>query len=123
MEDFSTRLNIIMKRYDLSAAQLAEKLNIQRSSISHLLSGRNKPRFDFLRKLVEVFPDIDIKWLLTGKESEPPHPAEPEPKGNTDKNTSYNRHTGDNGKNKDVLKELIKIYDDGTFEVLKPRNN
>ena len=66
IEDFIARLNIIMNYYQLSAALLADKINIQRSSISHLLSGRNKPSLDFVLKILKAFPEVDLYWLLNG---------------------------------------------------------
>ena len=50
--DFAHRLNKVMDYYQLSAASFADKINVQRSSISHLLSGRNKPSLDFVLKVL-----------------------------------------------------------------------
>lgn len=61
------RLQFILQHYQISPSRLAEKLGVQRSGISHILSGRNKPGFDFLVRLTEVFPEIDANWLLSGK--------------------------------------------------------
>lgn len=63
------RLNIFMQEEGLTAAKLAEVLDVQPSAISHLLSGRNKPSFDFLAKLFEKFPDLNEKWFMLGKGS------------------------------------------------------
>ena len=49
----------------------ADKINVQRSSISHLLSGRNKPSLDFILKVIENFPEVELLWLLNGKGSFP----------------------------------------------------
>ena len=51
VEEFAKRLNIIMDFHQLSAALLADKIEVQRSSISHLLSGRNKPSLEFVLKI------------------------------------------------------------------------
>ena len=64
---FNSRLEIILKHYGLSASVFAEKISVQRSSISHILSGRNKPSLDFIDKVLQVFPEIDLIWLLSGK--------------------------------------------------------
>ncbi len=64
MED---RLLKILKHYNLSSAAFADKLGVQRSSISHLLSGRNKPSFDFLTRLLIDFPEINIEWFINGE--------------------------------------------------------
>lgn len=63
-EDFIKKLELILDHYNLSASTFAEKINVQRSSLSHLLSGRNKPSLDFVLKIVEVFPEVDLYWLL-----------------------------------------------------------
>ena len=65
--EFNSRLEIILKHYGLSASVFAEKISVQRSSISHILSGRNKPSLDFIDKVLQVFPEIDLIWLLSGK--------------------------------------------------------
>ena len=67
VEEFTNRLNQIMEYYDLSAASFADKIDVGRSSISHLLSGRNKPSLDFVMKIVTAFPEIELYWLLNGK--------------------------------------------------------
>lgn len=66
VEEFAKRLNIIMDFYQLSAALLADKIEVQRSSISHLLSGRNKPSLEFVLKILKSFPEVELYWLLNG---------------------------------------------------------
>ena len=60
------RLKYLLEALGLSASQFAEKVGIQRSSMSHVLSGRNKPSLDMLIKILEEFPDVDPDWLLLG---------------------------------------------------------
>ena len=60
------RLQMIMDHYRLNSSRLAEIMEIQRSGISHLLSGRNKPSYDFLVSLSREFPDLNIRWFITG---------------------------------------------------------
>ncbi|MFW0735883.1 helix-turn-helix transcriptional regulator [Flavobacterium sp. T12S277] len=71
IDDFVKRLEIILDYYALNASSFADKIGVQRSSMSHLLSGRNKPSLDFVLKILEVFPDIDLYWILNGKGSFP----------------------------------------------------
>lgn len=66
VEDFAIRLKIIMDYYEISAALLAEKIEVQRSSISHILSGRNKPSLEFVLKILKTFPEVELYWLLNG---------------------------------------------------------
>lgn len=66
-DDFIKRLESIFDYYGLTASSFADKINVQRSSISHLLSGRNKPSLDFILKVIENFPEVELLWLLNGK--------------------------------------------------------
>jgi len=65
-DDFIKRLEIILEYNSLNASSFADKIGVQRSSLSHLLSGRNKPSLDFILKIIEVFPDVDLYWILNG---------------------------------------------------------
>tara|TARA_Y100000815_G_scaffold275001_1_gene311047 strand:- start:941 stop:1414 length:474 start_codon:yes stop_codon:yes gene_type:complete len=67
IDDFIKRLQIILDYYGLSASAFADRIDVQRSSISHLLSGRNKPSLDFILKVIEIFPEVDLYWILNGK--------------------------------------------------------
>ncbi|TDP02936.1 helix-turn-helix domain-containing protein [Flavobacterium sp. 245] len=67
IDDFVKRLEIILEYYGINASSFADRIGVQRSSMSHLLSGRNKPSLDFVMKILEVFPDVDLYWLLNGK--------------------------------------------------------
>lgn len=60
------RLNSILKHFKLTSSQFADEIGVQRSSVSHVLSGRNKPGFDFVQKIMSKFPEISAEWLLTG---------------------------------------------------------
>jgi transcriptional regulator with XRE-family HTH domain len=66
-DDFIKRLEIILEYYSLNASSFADKIGVQRSSMSHLLSGRNKPSLDFILKIIDFFPDVDLYWILNGK--------------------------------------------------------
>ncbi len=61
------RILQFLKEKNFSSTKLADLINVQRSSISHILSGRNKPSFDFIQKFLNKFPEIDAQWLITGK--------------------------------------------------------
>ncbi len=60
------RLLTLMTTEHLSARKLAVELGVQPSAISHILSGRNKPSYDFIIKLITVFPKYHPEWLLLG---------------------------------------------------------
>lgn len=61
------RLQQFLELENLTSAKLAETLSVQASGISHILSGRNKPGFDFIQKIATKYPQINLEWLITGK--------------------------------------------------------
>ena len=67
IEGFTKRLQKVMDFYGESSSSFAEKIGVQRSSISHILSGRNKPSLEFVLKILSSFPDVELYWLLNGK--------------------------------------------------------
>ena len=147
-EDFIQRLEFIMEHFGLSASSFADKISVQRSSISHLLSGRNKPSLDFVMKVLDFFPELNLYWLLNGsgtylkKDSEEitvnevqntPTPIT-ENKSKEFVSSIYDENTVDR-KNDDLVpngvsfpenvagKQIDKIvlfYTDGTFQDYKP---
>ncbi|MDY6026234.1 helix-turn-helix transcriptional regulator [Bergeyella zoohelcum] len=65
--NINSRIENIIEESGLSHAEFSEKVDVQRSSISHILSGRNKPSLDFLRKVKEAFPLLSWDWMIEGK--------------------------------------------------------
>lgn len=63
------RILLLMKSLGLNPAQFADEIGVQRSSISHIISGRNNPSLDIVTKILNKFPDIDSNWLVIGKGS------------------------------------------------------
>ncbi|SNB08552.1 helix-turn-helix domain-containing protein [Flavobacterium psychrophilum] len=63
----------------MSASGFADKVGVQRSSLSHLLSGRNKPSLDLILKINENFPEVDLYWILNGKGNFPELEIKTEP--------------------------------------------
>ena len=61
------QIKLFMDSYNLSAADLADAIDVQRSGISHLLSGRNKPSLSFITKILEKYPELSPDWLLFDK--------------------------------------------------------
>lgn len=61
------RISLLISAKNLSAAQFADEIGVQRSSISHLMSGRNKPSLDLIQKTLQRFPEVSTEWLLFGK--------------------------------------------------------
>ncbi len=60
------RIKQIMEREGVTASKFADNLGVQRSSISHLVSGRNKPSLDFIQKVLEHYKDLNPEWFLLG---------------------------------------------------------
>lgn len=112
-EDFARRIEEICVHFDLSAAAFAQEVGVQRSSISHLLSGRNKPSLDFILKVTQRFPEVDLYWLLNGKGR---FPSSPNP-GEKPSEEPMNKTPGMSGK--EIQKVLI-FYKDGTFDTYTP---
>jgi len=66
-EEFTKRLKKVIGYYGETASSFAEKIGVQRSSISHILSGRNKPSLEFVLKVLSSFPEVELYWLMNGK--------------------------------------------------------
>jgi hypothetical protein len=65
--DFNDRFTKVIEYSELTPAEFAEEIGVQRSSISHIISGRNKPSLDFITKIKSKFPDLEWDWLINGK--------------------------------------------------------
>jgi transcriptional regulator with XRE-family HTH domain len=66
MKEIALRIHKLIAFYQLSSASFADQIGVQRSSISHILSGRNKPSLDFVLKTLKAFPTLSSDWLLHG---------------------------------------------------------
>lgn len=112
--EFTDRLKKVMVFHHLTASLFADKIGVQRSSISHILSGRNKPSLDFILKVTATFKDVDIHWLLNGKGK---FPKVSESKQNTPTpsvlNTAQPGNSNFSGKK---IQRIVVFYSDGTFE-------
>ena len=141
------RIAHIMRAKNLKASDFAELLGIQPSGISHILSGRNQPSLDFVKKIKETFPEYNLDWIIFGKgpmtTSEPfretPSPSidftESNSSGDENENVSsvpfspiteplHSLNTSNvltSVSEKAGIKSLFVLYDDGTFETFSPR--
>lgn len=115
-----------MESEEITSSRLADLLEVQRSGLSHILSGRNNPGFDFINKLLITFPELNSQWLITGKgqmynDSQPtlfsqdkeitkvPPPSQPPE--NRIKESSPTIVP-----KKRVLKRVLLFFSDGSFE-------
>jgi transcriptional regulator with XRE-family HTH domain len=146
--DFSKRLQKIMDRNDLNASSFAERIHVGRSSISHILSGRNKPSLDFVVNTVKEFPEVDLYWLLNGNgtypKTEMPQASNPTGSYSTsipqDKKGDPGLYESTKTKSQDLfstaenekipfkiksvegknIQKVILLYNDGSFEYFIP---
>jgi transcriptional regulator with XRE-family HTH domain len=65
--EIKDRILKILNTENISSAKFADIIGVQRSNISHILSGRNNPGLDFLQKVLIKFPSISPEWLIIGK--------------------------------------------------------
>ncbi len=61
------RLTQLLDLEQLTPSKFADIIGVQRSSVSHVISGRNKPSFDFIQKTLTAFPGLNAEWLILGK--------------------------------------------------------
>ena len=78
---------------------MAKNIGVNRATISHILSGRNKPSIDFLEKLLHVYPNINANWLITGV-------------------GSINLENSDGISDRNLSKVVV-FYNDNTFDELQ----
>jgi transcriptional regulator with XRE-family HTH domain len=64
--EIKDRLIKIITTEGLNSSAFADSIGVQRSSISHILSGRNKPSLDFLEKILASYPKYNAEWLIMG---------------------------------------------------------
>jgi transcriptional regulator with XRE-family HTH domain len=133
------RFKILLEQLQLSPSGFADKIGIQRSSVSHIFSGRNKPSIDFLEKILNVYPDIDVNWLITGRVSLPRQASKSKPDPETDLFQELNvtgpkeleteqdkeKEIEENIKlsvfaNEEPVDKIIFVYRNGTFRMLQP---
>ena len=133
------RLLKILKQYNLTSTRFADELGVQRSGISHILSGRNQPSYDFIVKLMKQYPEIDPDWLIMGNGTmfraavkdkirvEPDLFGQPELTKNqhivavppvTQEENKTNIVT-----NVTTIQQIVIFYPDGTFKPYLPVSN
>lgn len=106
------RIQMIIKMHNLSSSAFADQIGVQRSNVSHVLSGRNKPSLDFLEKIVLTFPRVNAHWLLTGVMSSNTADSVEE----VVKKESIREFTSVPKQ----IQRIVTFYDDGTCDVHIP---
>jgi len=122
--EFADRLRHVMDYYQLSASAFADRIQVQRSSISHLLSGRNKPSLDFVLRDIKEFDEVELYWLLNGKGTFPAQIHDiaiskevPPPTLDIDRSTVRQAKVTEapSGLSKKI-ERIVMFFDDGTFK-------
>ena len=126
----------ILNKENISYAKFADIIDVQRSSISHILSGRNKPSFDFIQKIVIHFPKINAEWLITGKgemyksnikandlfsEKEHLNTNKEDEKAIQHSDKSTDKAIKGEVTNVNNIRRIVIFYTDNSFEEFKPR--
>jgi len=113
------RIGKIIEENNLSASSFAKMIGVQRSSISHILSGRNNPSLDLLLKIHNAFNYISLEWLILGDNSMEKTLEEIQ---NVNKSELIidEKELSDNKES--LLREIVYYYNDGSFERFFPKS-
>jgi transcriptional regulator with XRE-family HTH domain len=131
-EGIVLRIKKVIENNELNAASFAEKIGVQRSGISHILSGRNKPSLEFLSKIQHKFEEVEYDWLLLGienskKEAPTLFSEKTEPQVQSDSiidDGSIKKQIEPLSQNFDDAQEINKIifiYTDGSFKIIEKK--
>ncbi|PCJ23809.1 MAG: transcriptional regulator [Flavobacteriales bacterium] len=104
------RFKYLMKLNNLTASAFADQIGVQRSSVSHILSGRNKPSLEFIQKVLTKYPKVSADWLIAGSTSTV---KEELPNEIREKRKTNPSPTQSNGKQ---VEKVVVFYTDNTFE-------
>lgn len=141
------RIKQLLEKKKMTPTQFSDEIDVQRSSLSHVLSGRNKPSLDFMLKIKNRFPEISLDWLLLGEGSMiadnkselnkkiPGNELQAELTFNKDKAETGDNTTVSSQRNQPETEikatdisssvrkpvKMIMVYDDNSFETFEPR--
>jgi transcriptional regulator with XRE-family HTH domain len=128
IDDFISRIEKLMETHQLSAAAFAEKIGVQRSSVSHILSKRNKPSLDFILKVHHHFEETTFDTLLLSKKSTPTLFSD---KNELNEKISFQQNSlamarSSNDKKsifpaEEEIQQIIQVYKDGSFKIFVPK--
>src|SRR3954471_24581087 len=62
--NINDKIKQILIDKNLTPSYFADEIGVQRSSISHILSGRNRPSFDIIQKIIRRFPELGYEWIM-----------------------------------------------------------
>lgn len=61
---FAEKLDNILIQKKMKHCQLAEVSGLTPAAISKILSSQNEPRWSTAQKIIQAFPDIDLRYWL-----------------------------------------------------------
>lgn len=105
------RIQNIIDKYGLSPNALSQEIDVNRSTISHILSGRNKPSIDVLQKILKRFPKVSAAWLLLGRG---------DMFATETVNTGSVNHVEKPKNESKNVNKIVVFYSDNSFEEYKP---
>lgn len=114
------RIRTVIEHYGLTVSTFADKIGVQRSSISHLLNGRNRPSLDFVLKVVQTYPEVNLYWLLNGKGQFPEQAESVSLPPILDDAKAPTNPINDFHTEKEAVKIVI-FYSDGSFESFRAK--
>lgn len=113
------RITSFIDSKGLTQAEFAEHINVQRSSVSHIISGRNKPGFQFINSILLAYPDLNARWLITGEGEPTVTNSEVNEENNNNLPISMEQiHQGSENRN---VEKIIMFHSNGTFSEYKPQ--
>lgn len=120
------RIKRIISDSGLSNSSFADKIGVPRSSISHILSGRNNPSLDLIIKILRNFDDINADFLLKGEVLPPMDKDSKKDLDNKNMTLFPELDIKENTKetpkiDEEVLKSVILVYQNDKFEILKKK--
>jgi DNA-binding XRE family transcriptional regulator len=66
-----SKIRRIVSESSYSPSLFADTVDVPRSSISHILSERNKPSLEIVDRILKTFPKVTYEWLMNGNEHDP----------------------------------------------------
>ena len=91
----TNRIQELIEKKKLSKSAFAKEIGIQRSSLAHFFSGRNKPSLEFFIKIKNKYPEIDLNWIISGRK---------------------NKQSVKKKQKKKQIDSVLILYNDGTYK-------
>jgi transcriptional regulator with XRE-family HTH domain len=121
MDDVSIRIFQLLSEKGISKSEFSQLSGISKATLSHIESGRNKASLKLIQACLSVFPDLDLNWLLKGDVNSSKQEELEESK------LTFPADEGKTITQPDLIntqvepEEVMMIYSDNTFKVLKRR--